>query len=198
MEGDESGRAFLQTLADQPQVQTLAKSPWLDAFQSSRRLDLIAKVATNSYHHFERVVEDRDWLGAFPELKDSPVWAVDGHQIQHASHAIKDGNGRSRALGDDLRDVPGPRDWSAPYRATPEMASGLMNGRSTSETGASGSRRTHTEAYPFLSSIRSASKINSSCSRRSKSARWLSPARRIIRSRPFTASRRSIVTIRSI
>ena len=93
LEGDESGRAFLQTLADQPQAQTLAKSTWFDAFQSSRRLSLIAEVATNSYHHFERVLEDRDWLDAFPELKDSPVWAVDGHQIQHACHAIKDDNG---------------------------------------------------------------------------------------------------------
>lgn len=93
LEGDESGRAFLQTLADEPQVQTLAKSTWFDAFQSPRRLSLIAEVATKSYHHFERELQDRDWLGAFEELRDCPVWAVDGHQIKHACHAIKDGNG---------------------------------------------------------------------------------------------------------
>ena len=93
LEVDESGRAFLQTLADQPQVATLAKSTWFDAFQSARRLRLVDEVATKSYHHFERQLQDRDWLGAFPELKDCPVWAVDGHQIQHASHAIKDGKG---------------------------------------------------------------------------------------------------------
>jgi len=93
LEGDESGRAFLQTLADQPKVQTLAKTTWFDAFQSSRRLSLIAEVATKSYHHFERDLRQRDCLGAFEELKDHPVWAVDGHQIQHACHAIKDAKG---------------------------------------------------------------------------------------------------------
>lgn len=93
LEGDESGRAFLQTLADRPEVQTLARSTWFDAFQSTRRLRLVAEVATNSYHHFERQLQDRDWLSEFPELKECPVWAVDGHQIQHACHAIKDGKG---------------------------------------------------------------------------------------------------------
>jgi hypothetical protein len=75
-EGDESGREFLQTLADQPKVQTLARSTWFDAFKSSRRLSLITEVVTKRYHHFERVLQDRDWLRAFPELKDFPVWAV--------------------------------------------------------------------------------------------------------------------------
>ena len=93
LEGDESGRAFLQTLADQPDTKTLARSTWFDAFQSTRRLRLVAELATNSYHHFERQLQDRDWLEAFPELKDFPVWAVDGHQIEHASHAIKDAKG---------------------------------------------------------------------------------------------------------
>lgn len=93
LEGDESGRAFLQTLADRPEAQTLAKSTWFDAFQSTRRLGVIAEVATSSYHHFERELGDRDWLGAFEELKDYPVWAVDGHQIKHACHALKDAKG---------------------------------------------------------------------------------------------------------
>lgn len=93
LEGDESGRAFLQTLADQPQVDTLAKSTWFDAFHSKRRLDLVAEVAATSYQHFERELQQRDWLGAFEELKGVAVWAVDGHQIKHASHAIKDGKG---------------------------------------------------------------------------------------------------------
>jgi len=59
LEVDESGRAFLQTLADQPQVATLAKSTWFDAFQSARRLRLVDEVATKSYHHFERQLQDR-------------------------------------------------------------------------------------------------------------------------------------------
>jgi len=87
------GGLFLQTLADQPKVQTLARSTWFDAFQSSRRLSLIAEVAENSYYHFERELAPRDWLGAFEELKDFPVWAVDGHQTKHACHATKDAKG---------------------------------------------------------------------------------------------------------
>jgi hypothetical protein len=62
LEGDESGREFLQTLADQSKVQTLARSTRFDAFKSSRRLSLITEVVTKRYHHFERVLQDRDWL----------------------------------------------------------------------------------------------------------------------------------------
>lgn len=100
LEGDESGRAFLQTLADRPEVSPrLARSTWFDAFQSERRLDLLTEVATTSYRHFERNLRGRDWLGAFPELKDLPVWAVDGHQVEHACHSPRDGKGESVASG---------------------------------------------------------------------------------------------------
>jgi hypothetical protein len=100
LEGDESGRAFLQTLADQRDVgPALARSTWFDAFQSERRLALLSEVATTSYRHFERELRGRDWLGAFPELKDLPVWAVDGHQIEHACHSPRDGKGERVASG---------------------------------------------------------------------------------------------------
>lgn len=100
LEGDESGRAFLQTLADQPDAgPALARSTWFDAFQSERRLALLSEVATTSYRHFERELRGRDWLGAFPELKDLPVWAVDGHQIEHACHSPRDGKGERTASG---------------------------------------------------------------------------------------------------
>jgi hypothetical protein len=100
LEGDESGRAFLQTLADQPDAgPALARSTWFDAFQSERRLALLSEVATTSYRHFERDLRGRDWLGAFPELKDLPVWAVDGHQIEHACHSPRDGKGERVASG---------------------------------------------------------------------------------------------------
>lgn len=90
LEGDESGRAFLQSLADQPEAAGVPKSTWFDAFQSRRRLELVTEVATTSYRRFERELAGRDWLGAFPELRDVPVWAVDGHHIEHACHAPKD------------------------------------------------------------------------------------------------------------
>ncbi len=99
LEGDESGRAFLQTLADQPGAAPVARSTWFDAFKSSRRLALITEVATTSYRRFERELTDRDWLGAFPELRDVPVWAVDGHQIEHACHAPRDQKGEHLASG---------------------------------------------------------------------------------------------------
>jgi hypothetical protein len=90
LEGDESGRAFLQSLADQPGVAAVPRSTWIDAFQSSRRLKLLIEVATTSYRRFERELAGRHWLECFPELSDVPVWAVDGHHIEHACHAPKD------------------------------------------------------------------------------------------------------------
>lgn len=34
-----------------------------------------------------------DLLCAFPELRDRAVYAVDGHQLEHASHAARDRKG---------------------------------------------------------------------------------------------------------
>jgi hypothetical protein len=99
LEGDESGRAFLQSLADQPGATSVARSTWFDAFQSGRRLELLTEVATTSYRRFERELAGRDWLGAFAELSEVPVWAVDGHQIEHACHAPRDGKGEQVASG---------------------------------------------------------------------------------------------------
>lgn len=93
LEGDESGRAFLQHLDENPGEQALPRSTWFDAFQSNRRLKLVAEVATTSYLHFEGELKGRDWLGQFPELREFPVWAVDGHQIEHACHAPRSTDG---------------------------------------------------------------------------------------------------------
>ena len=87
LEGDESGRAFLQHLDDHPGTAALPRSTWFDAFHSQRRLAMVSEVATTSYRHFERELGGRDWLSQFPELRGCPVWAVDGHQIEHACHA---------------------------------------------------------------------------------------------------------------
>lgn len=90
LEGDESGRAFLQALADRSDADAVARSTWFDAFKSTRRLELVTEVATTSYRRFERELAERDWLELFPELREVPVWAVDGHQIEHACHAPRD------------------------------------------------------------------------------------------------------------
>jgi len=97
LDGDESGRAFLQTLGDTGTA--LARATWFDALQSPRRLAVVAEVATASYGQSERRLEGRDWLGAFPELKERAVWAIDGHQIEHACHARRDGQGRAVPAG---------------------------------------------------------------------------------------------------
>ena len=48
---------------------------------------------------FERFLQPRDWLGAFPELAGRAVWAVDGHQLEHASHSARDRQGEFVATG---------------------------------------------------------------------------------------------------
>jgi len=99
LEGDESGRAFLQTLADTPNGNPIARATWFDAFHSHRRLEVLREVASQSYRRFEKRLGRRYWLLNFPELKDFPVWAVDGHQITHPSHAQTDDKGRQVASG---------------------------------------------------------------------------------------------------
>lgn len=97
LDGDESGRAFLQARggAGEP----LARTTWFDAWQSTRRLGLIAQIAGHSYAVMERLLHSRDWLGAFPELTGRAVWAVDGHQIEHACHALRDPKGEQAPVG---------------------------------------------------------------------------------------------------
>jgi len=99
LEGDESGRAFLQGLADRATEQAVARATWFDALQSARRLSILTEVATKSYRHFERELRGRDWLAKFPELKLHPVWAVDGHQIEHACHSPRNAKGEHDASG---------------------------------------------------------------------------------------------------
>jgi hypothetical protein len=84
----DSGRDFLQTQQDRGAV--LARTTWFDALHSRRRGTMVAEVATGSYEAFGRFLQGRDWLGAFPELRDRAVWAIDGHQIAHACHAARD------------------------------------------------------------------------------------------------------------
>lgn len=84
----DSGRDFLQSRQDGGE--SLARSTWFDALHSKRRGSMVAEVARQSYEVFTRHLAQRDWLGAFAELSDRAVWAVDGHQIAHACHAATD------------------------------------------------------------------------------------------------------------
>jgi len=93
----DSGRDFLQACQDRGE--TLARTTWFDALHSRRRAAMIAEVATRSYEIFERFLRPRDWLGAFPELADRAVWAVDGHHLEHACHAQRDPKGEFISVG---------------------------------------------------------------------------------------------------
>ena len=84
----DSGRDFLQ--ARQDRGEALARSTWFDALHSDRRAAMVAEVATRSYEIFGRSLQSRDWLAEFPELAGRAVWAVDGHQVAHAGHAVRD------------------------------------------------------------------------------------------------------------
>ena len=66
---------------------------------SKRRLALIAEVAEQSYALFSRQLAQRDWLVEFSELSARAIWAVDGHQIEHAVHALRDAKGNRVSAG---------------------------------------------------------------------------------------------------
>ena len=93
----DSGRDFLQTRQDRGEA--LARTTWFDALHSRRRAAMVAEVATRSYEIFERFLQPRDWLGAFPELAGRAVWAVDGHHLEHACHAQCDPKGEFVSVG---------------------------------------------------------------------------------------------------
>ena len=93
----DSGRDFVQDRQDSGA--TLARATWFDTLQSSRRAAMVAEVAVRSYEVFDRFLEPRDWLGAFPELAGCAVWAVDGHHLEHACHAPRDPKGEFVSMG---------------------------------------------------------------------------------------------------
>jgi len=93
----DSGRDFLQTRQDRGEA--LARTTWFDALHSDRRAAMVAEVATRSYEVFDRFLRPRDWLEAFPELAGRAVWAVDGHQLEHAAHTARDPKGECISVG---------------------------------------------------------------------------------------------------
>ncbi len=100
IEGHESGRAFLQALADPGAAgEPIARTTWFDALHSRRRLKFLEELCGEAYRRFERQLGTRDHLRDFPELKDHPVWAVDGHQIEHSCHSPRSAKGVHVASG---------------------------------------------------------------------------------------------------
>ena len=86
----DSGRDFLQELADTGDP--LARTTFFDSLHEPRRLAIITEVAARLAAHAAKELTEVDWLASVPGLADREVWAVDGHQIEHACHALRDGN----------------------------------------------------------------------------------------------------------
>lgn len=88
-----SGRDFLQ---QQQEVldSDLKRSSFFATLHSARRARMLAECCTQLYLRSGRRAQGEDLLGAFPQLRDRALWAVDGHQITHACHALKDKKGR--------------------------------------------------------------------------------------------------------
>lgn len=100
LEGDESGRAFIQSRADRVDADLgVARATWFDALHSRRRLKVLEEIASQSYRRFEKELCGRDYLKEFPELNDYPIWAVDGHQIEHACHSPRNAKGEHTSNG---------------------------------------------------------------------------------------------------
>jgi len=90
-----SGRDFLQQCAEMF-GQDRARSTFFDALHSNRRKGILAELnaAFVSRCGVKPIDLGADLLLGLPGLKDRAVYAVDGHQLEHACHARKDSKGR--------------------------------------------------------------------------------------------------------
>jgi hypothetical protein len=90
-----SGRDFLQ---QQHEIwdTMIQRSSFFDTLHSERRLHFLNEASWELYTR-GRQSQPTDLLACFPELQGCRVWAVDGHKIEHACHALRDGKGRQVA-----------------------------------------------------------------------------------------------------
>lgn len=85
-----SGRDFIQMhreLLSEP----LARSTFFDSLHSVRRRRVLSELNTQLVLRAGPGLEDL--LAQFPELRDRPVYAVDGHHVAHATHSPADDGG---------------------------------------------------------------------------------------------------------
>ena len=93
-----SGRDFLQQQREVFDT-ALQRSSFFDTLHSPRRQRFLAEASYQLYARGRQHQRDQgpDLLAAFAELTGRSVWAVDGHQIEHACHALRDAKGRQVA-----------------------------------------------------------------------------------------------------
>lgn len=91
----QSGRDYLQQQQELGATD-LKRSTFFFALHSQRRQALLSECGTQVFLEGSRRLAEhgRDLLAAFPALRNRAVWAIDGHQIEHACHALQDAKGR--------------------------------------------------------------------------------------------------------
>ncbi|MCK6499450.1 MAG: hypothetical protein L6Q38_08220 [Nitrospira sp.] len=89
-----SGRDFLQQCAE-TFGEPLERSTFFDTLHSARRQALVSELNALLVARTDvrRGDPREDLLSAFAELRDRAVYAVDGHQLEHACHAARDRKG---------------------------------------------------------------------------------------------------------
>lgn len=85
-----SGRDFIQQ-AREVFKDDLARSTFFDSLHSERRCQLLDTLNTQLVRRTGPGLDDL--LSGFPELRAVPVFAVDGHHIEHAVHSPSDPKG---------------------------------------------------------------------------------------------------------
>lgn len=89
-----SGREFLQQCGE-ILGEPLGRSTFFDALHSGRRQAQLSELNALlvARTDVQRGDPREDLLGAFPELRERAIYAVDGHQLEHACHAARDRKG---------------------------------------------------------------------------------------------------------
>lgn len=89
-----SGRDFLQQCAENF-GEPLGRSTFFDTLHSTRRQNLLGELNALLVARTDvrRGDPREDLLSAFSELRDRAIYAVDGHQLEHACHAARDRKG---------------------------------------------------------------------------------------------------------
>lgn len=85
-----SGRDFLQ-MAREVLGEEVARASFFDSLHCRRRSKVLADLNAELVSQNRSGLEDL--LARFPELQDTPVYAVDGHHIDHAVHSPSDRKG---------------------------------------------------------------------------------------------------------
>lgn len=94
----DSGRHFLQELSDDGR--DLPRATFFHALQDPRRLRVLAALCAKLAQRSAALLAGVDWLAQeLPGLGPRPVFAVDGHHIEHACHALRDGKDRHTTNG---------------------------------------------------------------------------------------------------